>query len=698
MFLREGKRVLRFFKKFKLLILIFIVVPIIQCALLNTFYNGRNSFKVTYKAHKKLIKENPDSTIELSSDLIQGYDRAIDKGNKVLKVYPQKVKWHDNAIFLKARAQLMKGEYTFAVTNLKELQSRFPNSPFIPESWLLLGKAYLYKESYNKAEEALRYVLEKYPRLDKNGDVTLLLVQVSVNREGRSKAIQKLEEALKTLKNDEQILEVVVQLSDLYLELKLYPAAIKTLKKAPRIRDNTYKLYRVDLNLVKAYRFNSEVDKSLATVSKMLKNARYNKYRPVILLEKGYCYRDKGELEEAVKVFEDITPLEGYNNIRGLAAFELGKIYQFRDGDYEAAKKWYEEAISLLTDKDVLQEVQVKIDGLSDRNKYLVMLNEAEQTDSLAKDSAIADSNYYQIRYKLGEVYWLNLNEPDSAINSFEKVCTDSLADSITVMKAFYGLAWISMNMKKDTVTADSIFSMIIEKYPATVAAKKAQEALGMKVTIETREDSALADYAEAEILWMEKGKEIKAVNSFYKLAKRYSDLEDIASSALYSAGWICDNVLHKNKNALKFYRKLCELYPESGLCVDEAKPRIKIVDDTLAVLKAMEGSQQDIIDNDNPDDKKEEVNDSTVEENDSLPTDTTETEIKRKRRGGMSGPSSAIAGPMGPGGPRGVRPTQPATIDSVNTSEEKKEKNENAVQEGQEIVPEPVDSVQQKK
>ena len=35
------------------------------------------------------------------------------------------------------------------------------------------------------------------------------------------------------------------------------------------------------------------------------------------------------------------------------------------------------------------------------------------------------------------------------------------------------------------------------------------------------------------------------------------------------------------------FYKKLCDDFPQSDLCINEAKPRIKVVEDTLKVLEA---------------------------------------------------------------------------------------------------------------
>jgi hypothetical protein len=69
-------------------------------------------------------------------------------------------------------------------------------------------------------------------------------------------------------------------------------------------------------------------------------------------------------------------------------------------------------------------------------------------------------------------------------------------------------------------------------------------------------------------------------------VAKKYSDVAEIAVLSIYAAAWLCDNILNKNKTALSLYKRLCDQFPESELCIKEASPRMKIVEDTLRVME----------------------------------------------------------------------------------------------------------------
>ena len=114
-----------------------------------------------------------------------------------------------------------------------------------------------------------------------------------------------------------------------------------------------------------------------------------------------------------------------------------------------------------------------------------------------------------------------------------------------------------------------------------------------MSVTIKTRDDSASLAFIEAERLYFDDKNPVAAVNQFYKVAKKYADIKEVAVNGIYAAAWMCDNVLNKNKKAFMLYKKLCDDYPESELCINEAKPRIKIVEDTLKILETQEKQKE---------------------------------------------------------------------------------------------------------
>lgn len=538
----------------------------------------------------ELQRTEADTTDELPDAIKSGYERAIKKCTKVIDVYPKRKKWHDDAVFLKAKATFYKKDYPTAIRRFKQFQKEYQNSPYIPKSYLFLGRAYLEDNYLEKAEEMFQIILEKYPQLNKNEEITVLLAEVAIKREGKSQAIRILEESLRSVKSDERKLEIILKLCALYVDLKMYDKAVSLLKKAPRNKDFQRYLFQVDFSLLICYEKQEEYAKALSLIEKMLKNNRYIKQSPKVLLEKGIIFRAMGKIKEAIEILEEVAEGDGPNDIKGKAWFELASIYQHELGDFEKAKECYSKVGSLSTDKHLIDIAQKRIEGMDQRLAYLAKIDGREDTGS--KKGRDTTEKTDMLLYKLGEIYWLNLAEPDSALVKFRIISSDSSADSSLVMKSLYARAWILRFLKKDTTASDSLCNAIIKKYPATIVAQKAQMDLGIPVTIKTREDSANLAFIKAERLYFDKNDAVSAVNAFYKVSKHYRDLPEIASNSIYAAAWLCDNVINKNKKALMLYRMLCDSFPNSPLCLNEAKPRIKIVEDTLKVLAVSKGKK----------------------------------------------------------------------------------------------------------
>jgi len=160
----------------------------VQCAYLNTFYNSKSAYNTARREHIKFLRGTTADTTPLPPTQVSSqYDRAISKSQKVLEVYPKSKDWHDDAIYLMGKASFYKGEMSTAIRRFHRLQREFPQSPFIPESYLYLGKAYLADDNLAKAEETFQYILQKYPQLNSNEDVTFLLALVAIKTRGKSR-------------------------------------------------------------------------------------------------------------------------------------------------------------------------------------------------------------------------------------------------------------------------------------------------------------------------------------------------------------------------------------------------------------------------------------------------------------------------------------------------------------------------------
>ncbi len=550
------------------------------CAYFNTYYNAKTAYANARRDHTKIIANRVDSTAQLPSAVMSSYDRAIEKSAKVMEVYPRSVDWHDDAVFLMGKAQFYKGELLPAIRRFKQLQREFPNSPFLPESYLFLGKAYLENENLTDAEETFQFILDRFPELNTKEEVTLLLAQVAIQREGKTQAIELLKKTLASVKTPDKKLDIISQIAGLYMDLRQYDQAISLLKSAPRKKEFPERMYRVDIALLKCYLHKHDFQKALSLANAMHETKRYIPYLAEIRFYKGKSLNELGQIEKAIETLMLLT----HDNIeaewQGKAWLELALIYQHKLGDFERALECYESAVGLLTSEDDREFARTRQDAI------INALSLSDTAATLVRDTADSVDRISELRYKLGETYWLRLDEPDSALAQFATITADSAADSISVMKALFARAWIYKSMKKDTALADSLFALVTQRYPATEYAKSAQASLGEDVTIMTRRDSAYVAFRKAEKLYTHDNSALAASRAYLAIANTYPDL-DIAPQSLYAAGWLCDNALDKNVTARKIYKKLCDEYPQSTYCIDEAQPRLTVVADTLNALKA---------------------------------------------------------------------------------------------------------------
>lgn len=557
-----------------------VLIGTVRCAFFNTFYNAKMAFNTAHKAHRKQMRQHPDSTIEPTGQILSNYNRAIEKSEKMIEVYPKAQKWHDDAIFLIARSHFYKGEMRSVIRRLRQLQKEYPGSPFIPESYLLLGRAYLRNENYQKAEETFSLVLEKYPHLNKNEEVSLLLAKLAVRREGKALAIELLERIRNSIKSDDKKIELILQISELYRSLNRYDKAVSTLRSAPRKKDLPHQMYRVDFLLLRCYLEQDSLRKALSLAETMEKKGGYASNFSDILLKKAEVLSRLGKTDRALGIYRKITARYDSSAAAGQAWYRQAVLYQKDKGDFEKAKACYDSALAFLADSAVADTARWRSEAIVLVDTLRSRIQEPDTADTLyTVDSLTAQ------RYKVGELFWLELDEPDSAYRRFVALARDSTIRPETQPKALYAAGWISLNARRDTATADSIFDLLLKRYPDNIHSKRAQRDLGETVTVQTPEDLAQEALREAEELYVEEDSTLEAIRSYLKVYKEHPDRE-VAPKSLYAAAWICDNVLHKNRTARSLYKRLCDDYPKSEYCLDAAKPRLKIAMDTLTAMK----------------------------------------------------------------------------------------------------------------
>ncbi len=545
------------------------------CLYFNLFYNAETSFDTAFKAHQKLLKNNPDSALTLPAEIETGYKKTVDKCLKLFEVYPKDKKWHDKALFLMGKADFYLGEYDKTIRICAQLQREFPASPLIPESYLYMGRAQLKKGNLEEAEKTLSIALERYPDLDKRQDVSMLMAEIVVRRQGKSQAVALLEATYKSAKTADRKMELAIKIAQLYRDLKLFDKAIAVLRGCPRERDLTDQLYRMDFLLVLCLGDKGEYVQALDLVNSMLVNKQYYSRFAMLMLRKAGLLESLDRLDPALAVYKQITESANGGDAVGVAWFEMGCVYQTRRIDLKKAKECFDKALLSLKDADLKDAATRRSKALDIILKY----GEGKAPPDTAKGEGASGPDF-----KVGELYWLELDRPDSAYRYFCAAVRDTHHRAL-VPKALYAAAWIARYSLKDSVRADSLYRLLLSRYPSNLYSKKAQEARGEKITVFTRADSARAAFEEAEEIFLEDNNPDSAAEAYLEVYRRFPD-SDFGPKSLYAAAFIYDNVLDKNRTAKGIYEMLCDSFPKSSYCLDEAKPRLKTVADSVAAMK----------------------------------------------------------------------------------------------------------------
>jgi tetratricopeptide (TPR) repeat protein len=482
-------------------------------------------------------------------------------------------------------------------------------------------------------------VLATYPQLDKDQDVSLLMVELETRRLGESQAIKRLEKVCATVKSEEKKAELMIRAAEMYMDLSQYDSALAILSRTPRVSDHTEQWYRIDYDRVTCNVESDSCAHAIALLNEMLQHRRNAIHEREITYDKGLILVRMGKTDNAIEAFRDVIGPSDTASVQadtsqmvGRALFQLGLLYQKRKYNFREAQKCYrsindrkgrDSSVALVATArmNAMQRIADLRRQLGERETWKLAVRDTAkppvvrdtsksgaahdsangafkkgsrpdstkkvvQADSAKKppqgDSAKVLSRVGMM-FEIGELFYYDLDEPDSAYRQFLHCAADSSADSIHRPRALCAAAFIAKNSLKDTVRADSLFSVELAQYPEDENARRVLKELKdvPDSVVTTRKGKAAAAFREAEKMYVDESTVKGAVQAFFNIYKEYPDLE-IAPKSLFVAAWLTDNELRKKKAAKALYEKICDRYPTSIYCTKEAKPKIQTALDTM--------------------------------------------------------------------------------------------------------------------
>ncbi len=177
-------------------------------------------------------------------------------------------------------------------------------------------------------------------------------------------------------------------------------------------------------------------------------------------------------------------------------------------------------------------------------------------------------------QYNLAEFFLLNMQNYDSAATAYSNFIYTGF-DSSKIPQAYYALSYLYVFKLQDSLKADSIENIIVEKYTDTpfaeyILLRNSEIEKEEKIEIDTLKNV----YLEAENYLFNDDHD-KAKDLFLQIATNDSG-NAWAGKARYAISWIYENKLNDIPNAIEAYEILAKEYPKSEYA-KIAKNKIKI-------------------------------------------------------------------------------------------------------------------------
>ena len=554
-------------------------MPFTACksAYYNTFYNARQSYQMAEVRRQEMDAPGSRITPLMYKDL---YRQAIAKASAVLDLHPNS-RWVDDALLLIGKAFYWREEYGDALIKFQELQQNFPNSALVPEAIYWQGLTLWAMGRVNDARMSLRVLTEQLDS-DFFGKAHLSLAKMEASSGHLESAIESYQSLLDEPDIDRTLRAQAWRgMGDNLLELGRYESALEAYQQVLNARPDTRLNFETHRQIGIILERQGHLDEALTTYDQMLQIKRLRIYDAEIRLMQARVHRIKNNLAVAEDIYEAVIQKYPRSKYSADAYYRMGLIAQHTHKDIEKSKTLFDQA----SREDRNSEA-----GLAalQRQRDLVSMERYQQQAENAKDPQAA----LPLLFSLAEVYLFNLGETDSALVTYQRALAISDTTEFAP-KALYAMGVIYADSLNREDKAKDAFQALLDAHPNTPYATQARNRLAI-----TRADDGPA---EAHFIEAEKLKESGAPLEDYLRVLR--DLVEtyphstFAPQALFALAWTYENDLESPDEARMRYEQVRDHYPMTrfgALAADKLKsgflsPPKQTVEDTARVVPVSE-------------------------------------------------------------------------------------------------------------
>jgi len=534
-----------------------------SCAYFNTFYNAQLYFE---NAEKQRLEKAGES---IPPAAIDAYGKVIEKSQHVIDKYPDS-KYVQEARLLIGKARFHRKEYRIAETLFNQYTEIYSNEVEEAEFWQALCKWKLGKPQ--PALDVLKSMLVASTDNDFISKIHLAIAEIYLETDEPGKALEHLVLAAETNKNRDERGQIYFRIADLAYSAENYEQALKANEEVVKNTTSKKRKEEANLQIVRIHRLLGKWDKVKSLIKSMLLDDIYTSIHGDLELELVKLYQMDKQIEEAITRIESIK--EDYKNSKTSAEayFIHGEISLFDQWDLVNAEKYFGQVSREFRQSMFTSTANLRVKEITEYQTSLTEISSLEENNALiraALDTLEYDSlkqvqeeelNTSQLSisnhlYNLGELDAFHFKRQDSSMVYFQRI-VDEFPESDFYPKALFVLYYIHFtNEKKES--ADLYSKRILDELPSSEYADYLRKALNLPVDPE----SVQAILRQGELEWL-----VNPSNAltFYRDIIIKDSQSETASRAAYFLAYHYDYTFFEHDSAMKYYSLLNDNYYDS--------------------------------------------------------------------------------------------------------------------------------------
>jgi len=390
---------------------------------------------------------------------------AVSQFRRVLRIYPYST-LREQAQYNVAYIYLNTENYDQAIEEFQTVIDRYPGTEWAARAQYNIGDSYYNAGQYDEAIEAYRQVLEDYPRSDYiieaiNG---IQFAQLSAGEEDSSTEV--LEEFLADNPTSTTADRLRFRQAENMMQSGDYDAAVDEFRQYLRITNNDELVPDAYMNMADAYERIDEPESAIEMLETLVNDFPDSDQTAAALSELGRLHYEQENYSESLNRYEQLIEADSRYRQEGILGMGSANLAM---GNVNEARQNFEDVLSSDENNNAarvgLGKVLLEDDRVDEARRFFSLVAENSTTDTGA-----------EAQYLLGETY-LESGDSEQAREAFSRVQVLFETYDNWVAEAQYKIAEIHIREGRRG-DAISLLETIIDQYPGTRGAEKAQELL----------------------------------------------------------------------------------------------------------------------------------------------------------------------------------------------------------------------------